>query len=367
VHKSSQDEAAVDQDEDFEDEVQDLNSRQHSMVEILGDEVRLARARINVPQPEIKISQKYIEEPVNYSAGNDRVRVRLQIITCPKFGSFANNLNAWAPIIKYIEDQHLLYMLQEEQPSRTQLVDNRVHACVYFISPNSNGLKPLDAHVMKLLHTKVNLIPVIAKADSYSRDELTTTKKRVNDALKQEKIHVFRPPGYNDVHDDNRHYPFAIITEETPGSGGRCYAPGLASVSDLNHCDFVRLKRLLIEQHMVDLIEETDSRYLPFRKELMYKRIEAARMDNNGYPQTHLSFDGGLETFRHISKAEYGHDFLREQQLQTDLVYNTYVDGLKEAVRRTVNYYDKRFRDWRRELAEKQDEMEDELVRLNKG
>jgi septin family protein len=61
------------------------------------------------------------------------------------------------------------------------IVDNRIHAVVYFIQPTGHSLKPIDIEVMKKLHTKVNLIPVIAKADTVTDDEIDNYKKRVSD------------------------------------------------------------------------------------------------------------------------------------------------------------------------------------------
>ena len=50
--------------------------------------------------------------------------------------------------------------------------DTRVHCLLYFISPYGRGLKPLDLDVMKRLSTKVNLVPVIAKADGLTKTEV---------------------------------------------------------------------------------------------------------------------------------------------------------------------------------------------------
>ncbi len=41
-------------------------------------------------------------------------------------------------------------------------------------------LKPLDIEFMRRLHTKVNLIPVIAKADTLTDDEVAEFKARVS-------------------------------------------------------------------------------------------------------------------------------------------------------------------------------------------
>ena len=90
-----------------------------------------------------------------------------------------NNRDSWQPIIEFLDDQHESYMLQEQQPRRTDKIDLRVHACLYFIRPTGHTLKPLDIEVMKRLCTRVNLIPVVAKADTLSPTDLAKFKSRV--------------------------------------------------------------------------------------------------------------------------------------------------------------------------------------------
>jgi hypothetical protein len=42
------------------------------------------------------------------------------------------------------------------------------------------SLKPLDIEIMKRLGTRVNLIPVIAKADTLTQNDLAVFKQRVS-------------------------------------------------------------------------------------------------------------------------------------------------------------------------------------------
>ena len=49
-----------------------------------------------------------------------------------------------------------------------------------FVTTVSYRLKPLDIEFMRRLHTKVNLIPVIAKADTLTDDEVAEFKARVS-------------------------------------------------------------------------------------------------------------------------------------------------------------------------------------------
>jgi cell division control protein 12 len=91
-------------------------------------------------------------------------------------------------------------MRQEQQPHRNEKVDMRVHACIYFITPNGHScvplslpclgaailisrqcrLKPLDIETMKRLGTRVNLIPVIAKADTMTPQDIIAFKENVS-------------------------------------------------------------------------------------------------------------------------------------------------------------------------------------------
>lgn len=76
------------------------------------------------------------------------------------------------------------------------MVDNRVHACIYFIQPTGHALKPIDIEFMQRLHTKVNLIPVIAKADTMTEEEIELFKQRILTDIEHHKINIFSPPSY---------------------------------------------------------------------------------------------------------------------------------------------------------------------------
>ena len=118
--------------------------------------------------------------PRCYEYTTDWQLVRLTVIDTPGFGDYVNNRDSWMPIIEFLDDQHESYMLQEQQPRRQDKIDLRVHACLYFIRPTGHTLKPLDIEVMKRLCSRVNLIPVIAKADTLSPADLAKFKSRVS-------------------------------------------------------------------------------------------------------------------------------------------------------------------------------------------
>ncbi|KAF4622138.1 hypothetical protein D9613_009093 [Agrocybe pediades] len=215
-------------------------------------------------------------------------KVKLTVIDTPGFGDYVNNRDSWLPIVEFIDDQHEAYMRQEQQPQRHEKVDLRVHACLYFIRPTGHTLKPLDIEIMKRLGTRVNLIPVIAKADTLTQNDLFTFKQRVRQVIAAQGIRIYTPPIDSD--DENSEHarslidaiPFSIIgsTEDVRTLDGRTvkgreYIWGVAEVENENHCDFKKLRSLLIRTHMLDLISTSE--------ELHYENYRQAQMETRKF------------------------------------------------------------------------------------
>ncbi|KAF8344421.1 septin [Amanita rubescens] len=214
-------------------------------------------------------------------------KVKLTVIDTPGFGDYVNNRDSWLPIVEFIDDQHEAYMRQEQQPQRSEKTDLRVHACLYFIRPTGHTLKPLDIEIMKRLGNRVNLIPVIAKADTLTQRDLQTFKKRIRDVITAQGIRIYTPPIETDDEAGAEHarilidaIPFSIIgsTEDVKTLDGRTvkgreYIWGVAEVENENHCDFKKLRSLLIRTHMLDLISTTEElHYENYRQQQMETR-----------------------------------------------------------------------------------------------
>ncbi len=90
----------------------------------------------------------------------------MTVLEAKGFGESINNEHSWNPILHTIHEASNSFHQQSSQPDRSNLKDNRVHACVYFIRP-SHSLSLLDIQTMKAIGQRVNLIPVIAKADTF--------------------------------------------------------------------------------------------------------------------------------------------------------------------------------------------------------
>ena len=77
---------------------------------------------------------------------------------------------------RYVDDQFAAYFDGESGLNRKNIVDTRVHCCLYFIPPYGHGLRQIDLEFLKRLQYKVNLVPVIAKADTLTKDEVSVNK-----------------------------------------------------------------------------------------------------------------------------------------------------------------------------------------------
>uniref|UniRef100_A0A8C6TN21 Septin n=1 Tax=Neogobius melanostomus TaxID=47308 RepID=A0A8C6TN21_9GOBI len=169
-----------------------------------------------------------------------------------------------APVIDHIDSKFEDYLNSESRVNRRQMPDSRIHCCLYFIAPSGHGLKPLDIEFMKRLHEKVNVIPMIAKAD-------TLTPRSIMREIQEHKIKIYEFPETDDE-EENRmvkkikdKLPLAVVGSNTiiEVSGkrvrGRQYPWGVAEVENGDHCDFTILRDMLIRTHMQDLKDVTNN------------------------------------------------------------------------------------------------------------
>ncbi len=68
--------------------------------------------------------------------------------------------------------------------------DTRIHCCLYFINPTGHSLRPIDVIVMKKLSEVVNVVPVIAKADSLTLEERESFKQKVSVTSEQGGLYL---------------------------------------------------------------------------------------------------------------------------------------------------------------------------------
>ncbi|CUS21794.1 LAQU0S04e00936g1_1 [Lachancea quebecensis] len=291
---------------------------------------------------EIDVLRAVLEEK-NFS-------LRVNVIDTPGFGDNVNNNKSWQTIVDFIDEQHDSYMRQEQQPHRDVKFDLRVHAVLYFIRPTGHGLKPLDIETMKRISSRANLIPVIAKSDTLTAKELQAFKLRIRQVIEAQEIRIFTPPLDESETPDPavmeharqliESMPFAIIGSETKFDNGqgsvvpaRKYPWGLVEVENDAHCDFRKLRSLLLRTNLLDLVLSTE--------ELHYEAYRRLRLEGSG-----ASEDPSLPTRAPARKLSHNPQFKEEE------------NALKKYFTDQVKAEEQRFRQWEQNIV-------NERIRLN--
>uniref|UniRef100_A0A8D2DL35 Septin n=1 Tax=Sciurus vulgaris TaxID=55149 RepID=A0A8D2DL35_SCIVU len=220
-----------------------------------------------------------------YELQESNVRLKLTIVNTVGFGDQINKEESYQPIVDYIDAQFEAY-LQEELKIKRSLFnyhDSRIHVCLYFIAPTGHSLKTLDLLTMKNLDSKVNIIPVIAKADTIS-SELQKFKIKLMSELVCNGVQIYQFPTDDDTIAKinaamNEQLPFAVVGSMDEVKVGnkmvkaRQYPWGIVQVENENHCDFVKLREMLICTNMEDLQEQTHIRHYE-----LYRRCKLEEM-----------------------------------------------------------------------------------------
>ncbi|KAI7861972.1 Septin-domain-containing protein, partial [Spinellus fusiger] len=114
-------------------------------------------------------------------------------------------------MVDYIDHQYQLTFAEEKKIKRNaRALDTHIHACLYFLDGRVTTLSDLDKYVIRTLGSRVNIIPVIGKADTLSAAQRDILKKNFHkEAFDPDHLPVF---GYIDVEeeddeDTNKTYP----------------------------------------------------------------------------------------------------------------------------------------------------------------
>ncbi|XP_051905995.1 neuronal-specific septin-3-like isoform X2 [Hippocampus zosterae] len=256
----------------------------------------MATAQEKIPKTiEIKSISHDIEEK--------GVRMKLTVIDTPGFGDQINNENCWQPIMKFINNQYEAYLQEEININRKKRIpDSRVHCCIYFIPPTGHCLRPLDVEFMRRLSKVVNIVPVIAKADTLTLEERDFFKKKIREELRANGIDIYPQKEFDEDAEDRminekirEMIPFAVVgsDQEYQVNGrrllGRKTKWGTIEVENIAHCEFAYLRDLLIRTHMQNIKDITSSIHYEVYRVRRLNENNTAVTHTNGVPEHHLT------------------------------------------------------------------------------
>ena len=150
-------------------------------------------------------------------------------------------------------------------------------------------LRELDIELMRRLSPRVNVIPVIGKADSLTPQELAMSKKLIMEDIDHYQIPIYNFP--YDIEEDDEEtvqeneelrsmMPFAIVGSEdivevkSKKIRARVFPWGIVEVENPRHSDFLAIRSALLHSHLADLKEIThDFLYENYRTEKLSKSV----------------------------------------------------------------------------------------------
>jgi len=254
--------------------------------------------------------------PVHYELVEDGVTLNLTVVDTPGFGDQLNREDNLNPIVEYIDNQFEVYHTAERSSEfRRAIPDTRIHALLYFIPPTGHALKELDIKALQVLSTKVNVIPIIAKADTLTHEEKSAFKKTILRDIDANNIRIF-PNGYPDdregVEDLEKYIPFTVIGSDTfvekdgKKVRGRSYRWGVVEVENEQHCDFIHLRELLMTHALHDLLETSHT--------VHYHNYRARKLRSSGRPESILACDDSYEHRIERSKQNMAEDMIKKEE-----------------------------------------------------
>ncbi|KAG0687828.1 hypothetical protein C6P40_001832 [Pichia californica] len=290
----------------------------------------------------------------------NNVKLNLSIIDCINFGTSIDLTNSWKPIIDEIDSRFDSYLELETKINRSNLIiDNRIHALLYFIEPTGHSLKPLDINFMKSIHEKVNLIPIIAKSDILNEIEIEDFKLKILNDLKNHNIKIFNPINYENDDDETKiinneiisKIPYAIVGSNNLiklNDGrlvrGRSYPWGIIEIDNEQHCDFIKLRQLLIRNFMEELKDLTSK--------ILYENYRSNKLIKMGINQD----DSVFKEFDPILKQE------EEKKLHEAKLLNL-ENQMKQIFQQKVSREEKKLQETEADLFSKHKEMRDKLLK----
>ncbi|KAF4015784.1 hypothetical protein G4228_007072 [Cervus hanglu yarkandensis] len=267
-----------------------------------------------------------------YELQENNVQLKLTVVKTVGYGDQINKEASYQPIVDYLDAQFESYLQEELKIKRSlgDYHDSRVHVCLYFISPTGHSLKSLDILTMKNIDSKVNIIPVIAKADAISKSDLQTFKCEIMNELISNGIQIYQFPTDDETttHTNssmNGLLPFAVVgsTDEVKVGKrtvrGRQYPWGILQVENENHCDFVKLRDMLLCTNMEDLKEQTHTRH--------YERYRRNRLHIMGF--TDMGPNNQPVSFQEIYEAKR-QELLEQCQSEEEELKQKFMQRVKE-------------------------------------
>ncbi|RKP25350.1 Septin-type guanine nucleotide-binding (G) domain-containing protein, partial [Syncephalis pseudoplumigaleata] len=202
-------------------------------------------------------------------------------------------------LLTFLENQFDARLIEESRVKRNpKALHRQLHACLYFLDPSHAGLRPVDVSVIRSLCERVNVIPVIAMADTLTVERMRRVRRAIRKDIRVHRLHIYSfPEGDEDDEDERKsidadedadalspqaesnghatatsheHKEQASSAKDVQAFLGRRYPWGDVLVMKPAHCDVAVLRTLLLDTQRRLLRDTT--------VEVLYERYRTERM-----------------------------------------------------------------------------------------
>lgn len=209
--------------------------------------------------------------------------ILFNLISAHGIGENLDDSLCFDEITLYIEQQFDIVLAEETRIRRNpRFEDTRVHIALYFIEPTGHGLRQVDIELMKRMSRYTNVLPIISKADSFTKEELAQFRKNIMDDIERFHVPVFKfdvDPEDDDLEtiEENQALanlqPFAVVCSDLKNERGqyvRHYPWGTVDINDEKASDLHVLKNVLFGSHLQEFKDTTQN--------LLYENYRAEKL-----------------------------------------------------------------------------------------
>ena len=236
--------------------------------------------------------------------------LRVRIVDTPGFGNKINHKNSVQTITDYIQycrntkyknEMSVVGRNNNKKKNRKKNYNNNngyddddyggggdclVHVCLYFLSPGR--FLEIDKYFLKNVQREVPIVPIIAKADTLTDEEIANYRSMLKIIFRKDNIHVYdfdndtdtgshtttNNNGSSNNSNNNNKYNRGRRRGEVLAIIGRdgYYPWGKSKSYDRNHSDLKLIRDMLLSQHTETLLEQSYNQYLEYRTTMIRKQ-----------------------------------------------------------------------------------------------
>ena len=160
--------------------------------------------------------------------------------------------------------------------------------------------------------------------------------------------------------------PFAIVganSEVTTNQGrkvrGRRYPWGVIEVDNEDHCDFVKLRQMLIRTHMEELKEHTNNS--------LYENYRSDKLTTMGVAQDPSVFKEVNPSVKQEEERSLHEQKLAKMEMEMKMVFQQKVAEKESKLRQSEEELYARHRDMKDQLEKQRLELEEKRTRIESG